>query len=313
MKKVFKIVLLFIIPIIIVIAILELNKYEYFNNKTYNSLVYVKGEDESTSKKGCGFVYKTIGDKAYILTNYHIIEGYYEISIKSISGEEIPGRVIYFDDRNDYAIIEVNNVINLKEITIGSSSNLSSNLKTIVVDKQGKYYKVGHGKFIEYIQMNDFDMDFSAIKTNIKINYGNSGSPLFNNVGEVIGVIFIKDDNTDEALAIPIDFIINNVGNENSRRISLGGTFASTNDYETLEKYGIYSDISIGVVVLNIDTNGIMYKKGLKKGDIIVEFNNKKIENIQDLKSEIDNIKDYNSIKIRYYRDKKYYEVYLSE
>lgn len=313
-KKVLIVIISFIILITCLITISLINKQNLSIKKIYESVVYVKGEDENTSREGCGIVYEVLNEKAYILTNYHIIEGYYSITIKNINNEEVAGKVVYFDDKNDIALIEVNNSLNLKKCKLGDSSNISSgySLKTIVVNEKGKYDYIGLGKVTDYINMNDYDMNFYVLKTNIKIKYGNSGCALFNSKNEVVGMIFLKDDSTDAALAIPINFIIKNISEGSNKKTNLGGSFASVSDKETLNDYGISSNLLNGVIIVNIDINGLLYKNGLKKGDIIVEIDNKKINNVEELKNEINNIMYHDFVKIKYYRDGNYDEIYLS-
>ena len=202
-KKVF----LAIISLVTLLFIFFAYRIFYIKDKysVYDSLVYIESINNDTIKSGIGFVYKIDNREAYILTNYHVIDDLLDIYVYNVDKDKVKARVIKYDEYNDIAVISIKNNLNLKEINIGSINNLNVSDKVYIANIN----EASYGEIIDLKSLYDI-FDFSAIKTSIDVTFGDSGSPLLNDKNEVIGMIFLKDENNDKiAFAIPIDFIMN--------------------------------------------------------------------------------------------------------
>jgi S1-C subfamily serine protease len=139
---------------------------------------------------GSGFV---IDPKGYVLTNYHVVEGAEKIEVALGDRNHYPAKFIGADERNDVALLKIdpkgamltavplgdssNLQVGQKVIAIGNPFGFSSTLTTGVVSALGRTVQTGEKTFID-----------QAIQTDAAINRGNSGGPLLNSHGEVIGI-----------------------------------------------------------------------------------------------------------------------------
>jgi S1-C subfamily serine protease len=160
---------------------------------------------------GSGFV---IDDKGYILTNFHVVQGAQSIDVILGDQSRYPGKFIGADERNDVALVKIDpKGKHLAALTLGDSSALQvgqkvlaignpfgfqSTLTTGVVSALGRTVQTSQTTFID-----------EAIQTDAAINRGNSGGPLINSRGEVIGInsaIFTPSGTTAGiGFAIPIN------------------------------------------------------------------------------------------------------------
>ncbi len=139
---------------------------------------------------GSGFVIDT---KGYVLTNYHVVEGAEKIEVALGDRTRYPAKFIGADERNDVALLKIDPKgamltavalgdssglqVGQKVIAIGNPFGFSSTLTTGVVSALGRTVQTGDKTFID-----------QAIQTDAAINRGNSGGPLLNSHGEVIGI-----------------------------------------------------------------------------------------------------------------------------
>ena len=151
-----------------------------------------------------------------------------------------------------------------------------------------------------------------VIQVDAAINPGNSGGPLLNVNGEVIGICTMKlVDNDVEGMgfAIPIEYAMNYVERlENKEKINwplIGISMANTTETSALIRNDISTNISQeeGVVVLSVEKNTGAALSDLRKGDIIIEINNKKVKDTAYLRYELYNYKAGDTIEITYIRN----------
>ena len=151
-----------------------------------------------------------------------------------------------------------------------------------------------------------------VIQTNAAVNPGNSGGPLFNSNGEVIGVIsmkFVQDSIEGMGFAIPIDYAMSHVSSlekgEKIERPLLGVSMLNVSESYTLWQSGINvpENVTEGVVV--VETSEGAAKSDLKKGDIIIELNGSKVKNMAYLKYLLYKYHAGDTVKITYNREGK--------
>ena len=319
-------VLIYVIIIILSFGLGSLITYLILNKSInyegiYDSVVYIESIDEDTIKSGSGFVYKIYGDKTYIITSYHVIEGYTDINVYNNKKKSQRADIIDYDENSDIAILSIDNDLGLKEIDISNSDK---------VDIGDEIYVVGTPLNIDYINTiskgiitfvnreitidtNDGYRNFKTIQVDAKVDNGNSGGPLLNNKGEVIGMMSMKEYNLDGiSFAIPINIVIDVVKKLESSKLdrpNLGAVICNTTNKELLIEYQLEIIDITGVVVLDIKESYPLQKSGLKKGDIITKFNNEEITNINELKNKLYKTKKGYTVIIEYYRQGENYKV----
>ena len=150
------------------------------------------GQLSHTAAAGTGFVLTADG---YILTNYHVIEGASKIAVSMFSGESYDAKIVGYDERNDIAVLKVA-AENLTPVVLGDSDNL--NVGDSVVAIGNPLGELTFTLTTGVISAKDREVTFSQsvtmtlLQTDCAINSGNSGGPLFNLYGEVIGVTNAK-------------------------------------------------------------------------------------------------------------------------
>ena len=292
-----------------------------FNKSDINdSIVYIECIDEETIRSGSGFAYKVEDNKGYIITSYHVVEGYNDIYVYNSGKEKIKANILNYDEYTDIAILTVENKLGLNKIDIGNSNKVSIDDQVIAVGTPNNIENINtisKGKISELDKKITFETmhgssNLSAIEVNIDVTYGNSGGPLLNNKNEVIGMVFIKEENQHTAYALPINFVMELVGkleNHELNRPNLGAVMCNTTNTELLNEYEIEIKDIDGVVILDLNENGLLHKEGLQIGDVITEFNGNVISNVNNLREELYKNQIGNKVWLEYYRNGVYYKV----
>jgi len=281
----------------------------------YDSVVYIESTNEESIKNGTGFVYKEKDNKYYIVTSYHVIEDYKNVYIYD-NDNKVKANIINYDEYTDIAILTVENNFNFKEVKLGNSDKVNNEDEVFVVST--RIDDIIKGKIISKNKSITFETthgssNLNAFELNINVDKGDSGSPLLNKKNEVIGMMFIKESDTI-SYAHPINFvvdIINKLEKNELKRPNLGASMCNSTNQELLNEYSIVIDDVSGVVLLQVNGGYSLSNAGLKKGDIITKFNNKVINNVNELREELYNNKIGDNVSLKYYRDGVYYEVNL--
>lgn len=281
-----------------------------------DSVVYIECTDELSIRSGTGFVYKIDSGRSYIVTSYHVIEGYNDIYVYNRDKQKIKASVLNYDEYTDIAILTID--YKLKEVVIGNSSNIK---------KQDKVYAIGtldlkniniksKGKIIDTekeitVSTTHGSSNLNTIEISIDVTYGNSGGPLLNTSDEVIGMMFVKEENENIAYALPINFVIDIVKKLETHQLqrpNLGAIMCNSTNTELLKEYDIKVEKN-GVVLLELNELGILHESGLQKGDVITEFNGIITNDVNELREELYKKEKGNNVEIIYYRDGIYYKV----
>ena len=272
--------------------------------KTVNSVVMVKTFNNNKSKgSGSGFIYKVDGDYAYIMTNHHVIDGGNKWTVITSDDEEIDGTVLGSDEYVDIAVIKVKKTSIMEAVTVSQNKvNLGDTVFTIGAPVGYEYRGTvtngivsGLNRLVEVSVTNSLQGDYvmEVIQTNTAVNPGNSGGPLFNSNGEVVGVISMKlVENSIEGMgfAIPIEYAMSHVNKlekgEKIERPLLGISMANVTDTYLLFQNRIIvpEGVEEGVVVVEVADDSGASKSDLQKGDVIVKLNNAKVKNAAYLK-----------------------------
>lgn len=251
--------------------------------KVYDSVVtvknYVRNQLYST---GSGFVFKIDDKYGYILTNYHVISGGNEVSVVFTNNKDEKVTIVGYDEYSDIAVLAVDKSLVLSTAQIGSSNDMRIGDTTFAVgtpvDSSVYSWSVTRGILSgkdRMVQVDNYVM--SVLQTDTAINSGNSGGPLCNSNGEVIGITNMKLASSQiegMGFAIPIEDAVKNaetiISGKKIRRPYLGISIYDSNSY--------FNNTS-GVYVESVEKNGAAYNAGIKSGDKIIKVNGVKIAN----------------------------------
>jgi len=282
-------------------------------DKIYDATVLIEAYNGSKlNNSGTGFFYKQDEKYAYIITNEHVIRDGLRIDIVNSNDERIKTEVLGKDEYLDIAVLRVDNKYAKKIATIGNSKNTKIGDTIFVVGSPLGYDYRGSvtsgilsGKNRKVrVKTNDEDWLMKTIQVDASINRGNSGGPLLNINGEVIGVVSLKlveEDVEGMGFAIPIEYAMNYTeyleNNKEIKHPELGVKITNSTDTATLLK----NDISInqekdGVVVLET-------KNRLRKGDLIIKVDNNEVKDLLTLRCELYQFKQKDKVEITFIRN----------
>lgn len=275
--------------------------------KVYDSVVtvknYVRGQLYST---GSGFVFKTDDKYGYILTNYHVINGGSQVSVVFTNNKEENVNVVGYDEYSDVAVLAVEKSSIISIAQIGSSENLRIGDTTFAVgtpvDSSVYSWSVTRGILSgknRIVQVDNYVM--SVLQTDTAINSGNSGGPLCNSNGEVIGITNMKLASSQiegMGFAIPIEDAIKNaesiISGEKISRPYLGVSIYDSNNYFSGET---------GIYVESVEQGGAADKAGMKKGDKIIKVEDVEVSNTSYFRYQLYKYNIGDKIKITVVRD----------
>lgn len=256
-------------------------------NETYNNN-YMEENSPETISLGSGFL---ISEDGYIITNYHVIKDGKKINIK-LKGSEtnFPAEIIGVDEIMDVALLKISIKNKLPYVEFDKTNNYKVGDIVIVA---GNPYNLGVSVSTGIIsalnrnlKMTSFD---NFIQTDASINKGNSGGPMFNLRGKVIGLtsaIYSPDgSNVGIGFAMPTTDLLPLIEELKRYGYVKRGTIGITVENVQKEIFDVL-DINnrrYGVIIVNVKTDSSAEKAGLLVSDIILKYNGKRVRNSRDL------------------------------
>lgn len=310
-------------------------------NNTVKSVVTVENEtskDSSLPKDkasqdevGSGVVYKKSGYTLYIVTNAHVVGDKENQKITFSNNKSVVGKVLGKDKWSDLAVVKATSSdSSVKEIAIGDSNNLVLGEPILVVGNplgvdfkgtvtEGIISGLNRNVPIDFDKDNKYDMLMKAFQIDASVNPGNSGGAVVNREGKLIGVVAAKismPNVENMSFAIPVNEVQKIVkGLETKGKIDYPDVgvkmknIASLNSFER-QAVKLPGKVKNGVVVDQVDNNGLADQSGLKKGDVITELDGKLLEDDLRFRQIIFSHKDdLKSITAKIYRDGKEKEI----
>jgi putative serine protease PepD len=181
---------------------------------TYRGVVEITARSNGGSAEGSGFVYDSSG---HIVTNQHVVDGAQSISVRFWNGKTYSAQLVAGDSSTDLAVIKVNAPDSqLYPLTLGSSSKLAVGDPVVAIGSPFGLEETVTSGIVSALHrsIDSLNQGFSisdSIQTDAAINHGNSGGPLLNAQGQVVGVnAQIRSDSGDNAgvgFAIPSDTV----------------------------------------------------------------------------------------------------------
>lgn len=267
-----------------------------------------------TEGVGTGII---VDEKGYILTNSHVVsDGSAEtITVQLTDGREVEGKVLWNDKSIDLAIvkIEANNLVaaelgDSEVVKIGSYAVAIGNPLGLAFDRSVTQGVIsGLNRSITISDGKTQTTVDGLMQTDASINSGNSGGPLLNSQGEVIGINTAKAQSGEGlGFAIPINTakpIVQEIKTKGEfKRAYIGIRGGSVSDY-----LQAYPDENLGsesgVYIVQIYTDSPAQKAGLKEGDIIIGVNDEKVETMTELISDLFKYRPGDTVKLKIVRD----------
>lgn len=267
-----------------------------------------------TTGVGSGFIVSADG---YILTNAHVVDNASKVTVKLTDRREFDAKVIGMDERTDVAVIKIE-AKNLPVVRIGDPNKLRVGEWVIAIGSPFRFENsvtagIVSGKsrsLPEQVQSSNNSASIVPfIQTDAAVNPGNSGGPLFNINGEVVGINSQIYSNTQSyagiSFAIPID-IANNIREQlvKSGKVSRGRIGVAIQDVNALLAENLGLDRPRGAAVSSVDANGPADKAGLKPEDVILAVNGVAVDTSGQLPQLIAAIKPGGTAALDVWRDK---------
>lgn len=284
-----------------------------------NNSIWGGSSSYETTSLGSGFVI----EGGYIVTNHHVIDDAKEIKVVFNDGDEAKAELVGSDKTCDIAVLKIKTDKEVVPVKIGDSSAVRIGEEVIAIGTPSKLEFAGtltYGVISGLNRKMEIKDDYGKlvrtmylIQTDATLNPGNSGGPLFNMKGEVIGINNMKLISTYEGIgfSIPINGAIEIIkalinGEElpdsgyATTAAYLGITGASVSDVK--EEYNLPDDVPDGVVVVEIERKSAAYKAGVSNFDIITKFEDVEIKKFDDLKNELSKHNAGKEVTIQVYR-----------
>lgn len=261
-----------------------------------------------TEGAGSGVIVDT---KGYILTCNHVIEGANKIKITLKDGTELDASVIGTDPQNDLAVLKVN-ATNLTAATYGNSEELSvGDLVVAIGNPLGELGGTASQGIVSALdrELTVDNKNLTLLQTDASINPGNSGGGLFDQYGNLIGIVVAKSSGSDvEGLgfAIPINTAAEIAktlieSGTVSNKAAIGIQIVEIADAQSAMQYGVqYTGVYIQEV-----TSKKAEKAGLQAGDMIYYFEDTRIEASKDLQSALSKYEPGDKVKLTIIRNNK--------
>lgn len=295
--------------------------------KIYDAVVIVSTyKNDTYVASGTGFVYKKDDTHYYILTNHHVIESGNQVTVTFTDGEVIETDIIGSDQYADIAVLSFTSTEDIPVAEIGNSEDsrvgdtvfaVGAPLDSVYSWTVTRGILSGKDRMVEVSLSNTTTSDYvmKVLQTDAAINSGNSGGPLCNSNGEVIGITSLKLVSSGVegmGFAIPIEAAINNaekiINGETSEYPYIGIYMVDmTEAYNSLQYYSLIkeSGLSKGVIVTGVEKKSPADEGGLKQNDIIISMDDKEVKNLAYLKYYLYQYSVGDTVKITVYRNGK--------
>ena len=249
------------------------------------------GQPVQNASAGSGFILTKDG---YIATNYHVVKNAETVKVTLYNGDTYDAAFVNGDEDYDIAVIKIN-AENLQAVTLGDSSALNVGDRVLAIGNPlGELTFSMTGGMVSCVDraINVDGTPFNMIQTDASINPGNSGGPLFNQYGEVVGIVSAKYSQSSNGtaveglgFAIPMNDVFSMVkdimtNGYVSNRAYLGITPQTLTEGTAAQ---FHYDVTSGVFINYVEPDSAADKAGLKMGDVITKVDGTEIKTVEDL------------------------------
>ncbi|MGE6593683.1 S1C family serine protease [Bacillus mycoides] len=291
-------------------------------NYQKNSDPFAMQAQSEEAGSGSGVIYKKTGNKVFIVTNNHVIDGASKIEVKLNNGKNLIAKVVGKDPLLDLAVLEIDGTDVKNVATLGDSEKIRTGESVIAIGNplglEGSVTKgiiSSKDRVIPVSTLGNQQVDWQAqvIQTDAAINPGNSGGALFNEQGEVIGINSSKiAQQAVEGIgfAIPINIaktVLESLEKEGIVKRPMIGV--QLFDVEKItnsarDQLKLPKEITNGVVLGNISNQSPAEKGGLQQHDVVSALDEQQIENVVQFRKYLyEKKKSGDTIKVTVYRN----------
>ena len=273
----------------------------------YSSGAMQNGKSGTYQSMGSGFI---LSDDGYVVSNYHVVENTETIEVITSNGSVYKAVLVGYDATNDLALLKVE-AENLAFVTLGSSDQLQVGDQVVAIGNPlgelTSTLTVGYVSAKDRIVATD-GSSINMLQTDAAINSGNSGGPLFNMMGEVVGITTAKYSGTSSSgvsiegigFAIPMDDVVDMI--------------------DDLRYLGYISGAYLGVMVMDVEASAQNYglpagayvdevtpgyaaeAAGMLAGDIIIQLGGYEISNVTELTRLLRRFEPGQTVSVTVYR-----------
>ncbi|KAG3034012.1 hypothetical protein PC116_g4262 [Phytophthora cactorum] len=263
--------------------------------KAFPAVVNIAVDSGYFASNGSGFI---ITEEGLIVTNAHVVarcNRYSKIQVTFADGSNYPAVIHSADPLSDIALLQIKSE-EVKEwpmISIGSSSELRAGEWVCALGSPFSLQNSVSAGIISAVARHSSELGYPQkggeyIQTDAAINAGNSGGPLINLDGEVIGINTMKvDGSVGISFAIPADTAVQVIEQLRKHkkvvRPYIGMQMINFNTRELQEIGRMFPDVKEGVIVKSVAPGSPAHKGGLLPGDVIVSFDGKKVQSTKDI------------------------------
>lgn len=267
------------------------------------------GQESTSAISGTGFV---ISEDGYILTNYHVIElavkNGYELKVAFKDGTTYTADVVGYYEANDIAVVKID-AAGLTPVTFADSDEMQVGEKVYCVGNPlGELdfsMTSGYLSALDRLIATDSYTTINMFQMDAAVNSGNSGGPVYNSRGEVIGIVTAKySESGVEGLgfAIPINDAVNIARDLIEYGYLTGQAYLGVSVRDVESFVTSYYNIPVGAYVESVDEGSCAQKAGIQAQDIIIAIDDNEVKSVEQLKRTLRNYNAGDTAKITVYR-----------
>ena len=276
------------------------------SNESVTTNVY--GQTSRTASSGSGFIISADG---YVVTNAHMAKNATKLTVITHDGIEYEATLVGLEETNDLAVLKID-ATDLPYVKMGSSNALIVGDKVAAIGNP--LGELTNTLTVGYVSAKERSIStggavINMIQTDAAVNAGNSGGPLFNMKGEVIGIVSAKFSGTSNSgasiegvgFAIPIDDVkekVNNLINYGVVSPSYLGVIVADINPDVAAAYGV----PLGVLVREVETQYGAYAGGVRNNDVITMVGGKSVTSVNTLTQALMQHKPGETITVRVWR-----------
>jgi serine protease Do len=263
--------------------------------------------EEPVRGAGSGFI---VSPDGYILTNEHVVEGASQVTVRLVDQREFPAKVVGADQRTDIAVLKIA-ATGLPIVRLGDPSRLQPGQWVLAIGSPFGFENSATAGIVSAIGRSLPSENYVPfIQTDVAVNPGNSGGPLFNLQGEVVGInsqIFSRTGGfMGVSFAIPIDVAVNverqiiTVGHVVRGKI---GVTIQEVTADLADSFGLTSPR--GALVSSVEAKGPAALAGIQPGDVVLSVDGHQIEHYGELSTRISAMRPGSQATLMLWRDRQ--------
>jgi len=314
-------------PAVVGINVIQVREYQrggFFMDDPFWDFFYPRRYRERVQSLGSGFI---ISPDGYIVTNEHVVHNAVEIVVTLWGGKQYKAQLVGSDFVTDIALLKIDGK-DLPTVVLGNSDDVIRGEWVIALGNPFGLFNINSEPSVNVGVVSNVNMDFGEqngrvyqdmIQTDAQINGGNSGGPLLNSLGEVIGMnTWIISGSRDMSgnigigFAIPVNTIKRIVRDlrDKGRVDREFWTGLEVDELSSMVAFALGLGSRRGVVITDVADNSPAARAGLRPGDVILEVNGKAVatpDQIMSLISEQD-LRPGDKLRLKVFRQGKVFE-----